>query len=90
MDETNLLKLNAIVVETVDDFVKSVDVVKSKIHVQTSVCRTSYGSRVFIRIKFTKSDRSLVKMFAKISTFKELESFTGFLLCVDNLCSSFY
>lgn len=90
MEEPNVNALNGLARLKVDDFLHSVEIVRSQVFVQTFVMRTTYGSRVFIRIKKRNSTRCILKTVIKVSNNKDLDSLGTFLDSIEKICLSYY
>lgn len=84
------LKLNSIVVDNVNEFLSSLEYVKRIVVVDTLVIRTTYGSRVFLKIKRKNSSRSLFKAVVKVGNSEDLQIFHQLLSALESMCSSLY
>ena len=90
MDNPNAYQLNSIAADKVREFLDSMEFVKSKIVASSLVVQTTYGSRVFVRIKLVKSKRCLLKTIIKVSNHKQLDSLGKLLFTMEKICASYY
>ena len=78
------------VVDQVNSFLREVEFAKSQIIVETLVIRTTYGSRLFVKLKRKRCDRSLMKLVFKVGSRKDLELLAVELYSFQILCSLMY
>ena len=90
MEEGNNFDMTQSARLKVDDFLYAVEIVRSTVNVETLLLGTDYGSRVFIRIKLTKSRKCILKTIIKVSNNKELDHLGTILDLYKEICLSYY
>lgn len=90
MEEGNYFHITQSARLKVEDFLYTVKIVRSTVHVETLVTRADYGSRVFIRIKLRKSRKCILKTIIKVSNNKELDHLGTILDLYKEICLSYY
>ena len=88
--EFNYWTLHSIVVEEVNSFLSKVELVRSRMTIKTLVIRTTYGSRVFVKLKLKSSNRSLMKLVFKVGSKRDLNLLSQQLSFLERICAPMY